>query len=141
MGRPDLTDGAFGENLAFTGLDEEEAAIGDRFACGNALIEISQPRQPCWKLARRCRLPTMPAKAIANGRLGWYFRVLTPGTIQAGDVLVRASRAHPKWTIARINRLFFGPPTAAKPLLEEAAHLPGMSPEFVAICRQRFAGA
>ena len=139
--RPDLTDGAFGENLALTGLDEEEAAIGDRFACGSALIEISQPRQPCWKLARRCRLPTMPAKAIASGRLGWYFRVLTPGMIQAGDVLVRASRAHPEWTIARINRLFFGPPAAAQALLEEAALLPGMSPEFVAICRKRFAAS
>jgi MOSC domain-containing protein YiiM len=141
LARPDLTDGACGENLALTGLDEEEAAIGDRFACGNALIEISQPRQPCWKLARRCRLPTMPAQAITTGRLGWYFRVITPGTIQAGDTLIRASRPHPDWTIARMNRLFFGPSSAAKVLLNEAAHLPALSPEFVAICRKRFASA
>jgi MOSC domain-containing protein YiiM len=141
LARPDLIDGAFGENLALTGLDEEEAAIGDRFACGKALIEISQPRQPCWKLARRCRLPTMPAKAIASGRLGWYFRVITPGLIQAGDTLIRASRSHPDWTIARINRLFFGPAAAAQTLLDEAAHLPAMSPEFVAICRKRFVSA
>ena len=52
---------------------------------------------------------------------------------------MRASRAHPEWTIARINRLFFGPPGAAMALLEEAALLPGMSQEFVAICRKRFA--
>jgi len=84
LGRTDLSDGAFGKNLTLTGIDEDIVAIGDRYRIGEVLLEVSQPRQPCWTLARRCRLPTMPALAIANGRLGWYFRVLRPGKIQAG---------------------------------------------------------
>lgn len=137
--RIDLTDGAFGENFTLTGLDETQVAIGDRFRVGSAVIEVSQPRQPCWKLARRCRLPTMPAQAIASGRLGWYFRVITPGQVTAGDTLERVAQPHPAWTIARINQIFFGPVTAAWSGLAEALALPAISPEFVALCRQRFA--
>lgn len=136
--RDDLDDGAFGENFAFTGLDEESAAIGDRFRVGSAVIEVSQPRQPCWKLARRCRLPTMPAKAIANGRLGWYFRVIVEGEANAGCPVERCASPHPGWTIARINRLFFGPLEAGRSGLAEALSLPELSPEFAAICAKRF---
>lgn len=137
--RTDLTDGAFGENFTLTGLDETQVAIGDRFRVGSAVIEVSQPRQPCWKLARRCQLPTMPAQAIATGRLGWYFRVITPGRVTAGDTLDQVAHPHPAWTIARINQIFFGPVTAAWSGLAEALALPAISPEFVALCRQRFA--
>lgn len=135
--RDDLRDGSFGENFAFTGLDEETAAIGDRYRVGSAVIEVSQPRQPCWKLARRCGLPTMPAKAIANGRLGWYFRVLEEGDASPGCAVIPCASPHPAWTIARINRLFFGPLEAARIGLAEALILPAMSPEFVAICAKR----
>ncbi len=138
--RNDLGDGAFGENLAITGLDEEAVAIGDRFRIGSAVIEVSQPRQPCWKLARRCRMPTMPAKAIANGRLGWYFRVVEEGETSAGCEAVPCGRPNPAWTIARINRLFFGPVEAARRGLSEALALPEMSSEFVAICVKRLGG-
>lgn len=136
--RDDLTDGAFGENFTVIGLDETEAAIGDRYRIGSAVIEVSQPRQPCWKLARRCRLPTMPALAIAHGWLGWYFRVLTPGVVSAGDPVVPVARPHPEWTIARINRIFFGDPATAAADLAPGLALSAMSAEFVAICQQRF---
>lgn len=138
LGRDDLGDGSFGENLALLGIDEEEVAIGDTFRAGTTLIQVSQPRQPCWKLARHCRLPDMPARAIASGRLGWYFRVLEEGQLQAGDRLVLASRANPQWTIARINRLYFGAAAGAAPLFDEALEIPGMSPEFGPNCRRRF---
>lgn len=138
LGHGRLVDGAFGENLTFSGLDEETAAIGDIFRVGTTLIQISQPRQPCWKLARRCRLKDMPARAIASGRLGWYFRVLEEGTLQAGDLLISAERPNPAWTIARINRLFFGPAAQGRTLLGTAAEITGMSPEFIDICRKRF---
>jgi len=134
--RDDLTDGAFGENFTFTGLDETQAAIGDQYRVGTAVIEVSQPRQPCWKLARRCRLPTMPAKAIATGRLGWYFRVITPGMVSAGDAVALVARPNPEWTIARINQIFFGDPATAAAAMAPALALPAMSPEFVVICRR-----
>jgi MOSC domain-containing protein YiiM len=135
-GQP-FADGAFGENLTLTGISEERIAIGDTFQLGTAIIQVSQPRQPCWKLARRNRMPELPAKAIASGRLGWYFRVLSEGRVQAGESLTPLHRPHAAWTIAHINRLFFGPPAAAQSLLTEAALLPEMSSEFVAICQRR----
>ncbi len=138
LARGDLADGAFGENLALTGIDEETVAIGDRFRLGTAEIEVAQPRQPCWKLARRCGLPDMPAKAIANGRLGWYFRVLVEGECAAGQPLEPLGRSSPEWTIARINRLLFGPAAKAAPLFDEVLHLPALSAEFAPVCRRRF---
>lgn len=136
--REDLQDGSFGENFSLSTLDESVVAIGDRFQVGTAIVEVSQPRQPCWKLARRCALPTMPAKAIANGRLGWYFRVIQAGTVAVGDELQCVARPHPEWTIAAINRLFFGPLDAGRQGLAPALALSAMSPEFVEICRKRF---
>ena len=136
LGQP-FADGAFGENLALTGLSEEAVAIGDTFHLGTAVIQVSQPRQPCWKLARRNHRPDLPAKAITSGRLGWYFRVLTAGVVTAGDTLETLARPHAEWTIARINRLFFGPAAAAGSLLSEAAVLPAMSPEFTPVCKRR----
>ena len=135
--RDDLTDGSFGENFALSGLDETTVAIGDRYRIGTALVEVSQPRQPCWKLARRCRLPSMPAKAIATGRLGWYFRVIEAGQAAAGTPVTLDARPHPAWTIQRINALFFGPAEDRAPLAEVLT-LPQTSPEFTAICRTRF---
>ena len=136
--RDDLGDGSFGENFAFTGLDERQVAIGDRYRVGSAVIEVSQPRQPCWKLARRCGLPTMPALAIANGMLGWYFRVIEEGEASPGCEVALCARPNPGWTIARINQLFFGPLAAGRAGLEEALLLPAMSPEFVAVYHKRF---
>lgn len=138
LGRDDLVAGAFGENLLFDGLDEESAMVGDRYRVGDAVIAVSQPRQPCWKLARRCGLPTMPALAIANGRLGWYFRVAAPGAIQAGARVELVDRPNPGWSIARINRIFFAASDEARQLLTEVLRLPGLSPEFAAICAKRF---
>jgi MOSC domain-containing protein YiiM len=138
LGRNDLRDGAFGENFAFTGLDEQTAAIGDRYRVGTALIEVSQPRQPCWKLARRCGLPTMPALSIATGRLGWYFRVVEPGNCTAGCAVELRERPNPAWTIARINTLFFGPLAIGRAALQIALNLSAMSPEFAIVYHKRF---
>jgi MOSC domain-containing protein YiiM len=139
LGRDDLGDGAFGENLAVVGMDERTVAIGDVYRIGSAVIQVSQPRQPCWKLARRCRLPTMPAKAIATGRLGWYVRVLEPGEIRAGDHLDPSERPSPDWTIHRINRLYFAPKPADRAPLADLITRPGVSPEFIALVDKRLA--
>jgi MOSC domain-containing protein YiiM len=80
----------------------------------------------------------MPAKAIATGRLGWYFRVVEEGEASAGCEVIACGSPHPQWTIARINRAFFGPAEQARQGLAEALALPEMSPEFVAICAKRF---
>lgn len=106
--RPLLTNpGAFGENIATSGLTENEVAIGDVFRLGNAVVEISQGRQPCWKLNERFSQKTMARKVQETGRTGWYYRVLEAGTVSPGDRLSLLERHSPDWTIARIWRTFY----------------------------------
>lgn len=94
--------GAFGENLSTTGLDEEAACIGDRYRLGTALVEISQGRQPCWKPAHRLGRPVLVAEIVKTRRCGWYYRVLEPGVVVAGDELKLEARPYPDWTVARV---------------------------------------
>ncbi|MGH2369464.1 MAG: MOSC domain-containing protein, partial [Chloroflexota bacterium] len=83
--RADLPYGAFGENFTVAGMDETEVCIGDVFAVGQAQVQVSQPRQPCWKLARRWRVRDLAARVERMGYTGWYFRVLAEGIVAAGD--------------------------------------------------------
>ncbi|MDI7863511.1 MOSC domain-containing protein [Rhizobiaceae bacterium n13] len=99
--------GAFGENIATSGLTEETVAIGDVFEIGTAVVEVSQGRQPCWKLNERFGRSTMASDVQSTGRTGWYYRVLRPGTVAAGDRLTLVDRASPDWTIERIWRAFY----------------------------------
>ena len=103
--RDDFPYGAFGENLTIGGLTENEVCIGDVFAVGQVRFQISQPRVPCWKLARRWRIKDLPARVLRTGRTGWYFRVLAEGNIQAGDTIERIERSTPEWTVTRANEV------------------------------------
>jgi MOSC domain-containing protein YiiM len=99
--------GAFGENFTLGGLTETTIAIGDVFEVGGAIVQVSQPRQPCWKLARRWRIKDLAARVIQTGRTGWYFRVLQGGYVAAADALQRIERPHPEWTIAAANDVMY----------------------------------
>lgn len=70
----------FGENLSTTGIVETEANIGDLWRWGDALLQVSQPRWPCYKLAMLSERPDMVKRFVAAGRSGWYLRVLEEGT-------------------------------------------------------------
>ena len=101
LGIAEMPFGAFGENLTIAGMAEPDACIGDTYAIGPARVQVSQPRQPCWKLARRWRLKDLPARVVANGRSGWYVRVLEGGTIEAGMPVELLDRPNAEWTVAR----------------------------------------
>ena len=100
--------GGFGSNLAVTGLTEEHVHIGDRFACGTTLIEVSRPRSPCWKIEHRFGHKGMVAAIVQSARCGWYFRVIETGTVAAGDSLERVSIGAAEWSVARVFRAFNG---------------------------------
>lgn len=101
------TGGAFGENLTLAGLSESSVCLGDVWQLGGARLEVSQPRQPCWKLSRRWRIADLARRVTQNGRSGWYLRVLNPGEIAAGHELVLLHRPHPGWTITRAQQLMY----------------------------------
>ena len=103
----DFPYGAFGENFTVAHQSEEDVCIGDIYRIGEAQVQVSQPREPCWKLARRWRMKDLPKRAIANGRLGWYFRVLTEGVVESGLPLMLVDRPLPEWSVARVNNAFY----------------------------------
>ena len=99
-----LVPGAFGENITTVGIDEDAVSVGEIFRIGTAELQVTQPRMPCFKLALRFDDPTLGRIMVQSGRTGWYMRVRTPGTIQAGDAMESVRRPNPLWTIARFNR-------------------------------------
>lgn len=105
--------GAFAENLCISGQTESTVCIGDRFQLGgdrpdSVILEISQPRQPCWKISRRWKHKTLTKLVGTTGRTGWYCRVIKEGVAHLGDRLTLLERPHPQWTIARANDLLMG---------------------------------
>jgi len=97
--------GGFGENFTVSELTEETVCLGDVYAVGEAVVQVTQPRAPCWKLARRWEIKDLTARVEARGWGGWYHRVVQPGFVAAGDSYRRIERSHPDFTIARINDL------------------------------------
>jgi MOSC domain-containing protein YiiM len=94
--------GAFGENVSTTGLTEADVAIGDIFRLGHALVQVSQGRQPCWKLNERFADIRMARRVQVTGRTGWYYRVLEEGIVSPGDGLTLVERTNDYWTINRV---------------------------------------
>jgi MOSC domain-containing protein YiiM len=83
--RETLYPGAFGENLSVAGLLEEEVCLGDTFGVGDAIVQVSQPRGPCFKLAARWGRTDLPDRMAKAGISGYYLRALQPGHLQAAD--------------------------------------------------------
>jgi MOSC domain-containing protein YiiM len=100
-----LSGGAFGENFTLQGLTEAVVCIGDVFSVGSAVVQVSQPRQPCWKLARRWAIKDLAVHVERTGFTGWYFRVTQAGTVEPGARLQLIDRPCPEWTIATANRI------------------------------------
>ena len=99
--------GAFGENLSTTGVTEADICIGDRFRLGTALVEVSQARQPCWKLNHRFGYAGMSRAVQQSLRTGWYYRVLETGDVAAGDTLERVARPCPRWSLQRLLQVLY----------------------------------
>ncbi|WP_395391753.1 MOSC domain-containing protein [Novosphingobium sp. BL-8A] len=94
--------GAFGENIATDGLTEDAICIGDRWRLGTALVEVSQGRQPCWKLDHRFDGAAVNAGVVKSRRAGWYYRVIEEGEVAAGDMLELIARPNPDWSVRRV---------------------------------------
>lgn len=93
----------FGENFTTRGALEGDVHIGDVFQVGDALVQLSQTRQPCWKPARRWGVKDLAARVQRTGRTGWYFRVLREGSVEVGMTLNLVERPYPEWSVAAAN--------------------------------------
>ncbi|KAI1167797.1 pyruvate kinase-like protein [Nemania serpens] len=97
--------GGFGENFVTARMNERNVCIGDIFSVGDdgVLLQVSLPRQPCFKLNHRFQLKNFAPNTYKTSRTGWYYRVLREGTVQAGDDIRLVERKWPKWTIERVQ--------------------------------------
>ncbi|MCV0382029.1 MAG: MOSC domain-containing protein [Erythrobacter sp.] len=131
----------FGENLATEGWTEANVHIGDRFRIGTALLEVSQPRKPCWKIEHRFERKGMVARILETRACGWYYRVLEEGTAQAGDRVERIGSGHGDWSVARVFGALYGPAGSSTPAdLETLATVDRLSPECREKARKRLGG-
>lgn len=100
--------GMMGENLTIEGLDEKSLSIGDVYKVGEAIIEVSQPRQPCFKLNVRLSSSLAVKQFVNFGRSGAYFRVLKDGKVQAGDVFELQTKGEPQLTVYDVFQMVYG---------------------------------
>lgn len=98
-------EGAFGENFTVTGFTEDTVCLGDILRIGEVVVQVSQPRRPCWKLGRRHNMPGLPAAVERLGWTGWYIRVLQTGFVEAGMNVEFVDRLYPQWTIRETARV------------------------------------
>jgi MOSC domain-containing protein YiiM len=99
LGLCEMSGGGFGENFTIAGQDERSVCIGDIYEIGEALIQVSKPRGPCFKIAWRWQREDLLSRVESSGRHGWYVRVLREGLVEAGQPVHLEDRPHPDWTV------------------------------------------
>lgn len=125
----------FGENLTVNGLPVSEAVIGEQWAVGSALLQVAQPRLPCFKLGVRMDDPRFLKRFAAAGRPGAYLRILREGDIAAGDEITVHSRPAHAVTIALVSRALLG----ERHLLPTVVQAPELPADLRAWMQQRAA--
>src|ERR1700733_3589579 len=119
----ELSYGGFGENLTTEGITEEAVSIGDRFRVGSAVLQVTQPRMPCFKLGVRFERADMVKLFWQSGRPGIYFSVAMEGDVAAGDAIERIAQGREKISVADVVRLYRGDETSTE-LLDRALRAP-----------------
>jgi MOSC domain-containing protein YiiM len=96
---------AFGENFTMTGLTERDVFLGDVFGIGDAVVQVTQPRAPCFKIAARYGIPKMAVFVQQESFTGYLLRVLEEGDVQAGQSMQLLERPDQGVTVAEANRI------------------------------------
>lgn len=107
LGRNDFVFGQFGENFTVTGMLDHQVHIGDVFRIGEATVEVTQPRVPCYKLGIRMEIPDFPKQFLTSRRIGFYLRVLEEGKVGAGDKIERIKLDPSQMTVETVCHLLY----------------------------------
>lgn len=124
--RADFTFGQFGENFTVEGLPDTEVCIGDQYRIGGALFEVTQPRVTCYRVGIRMDEPRMAALLVADGRPGFYLRVLQEGDVEAGEEIVKVRVGPEGMSVAEVSQLLYTPGHPRQDL-ERALRIPALS--------------
>lgn len=118
--------GAMGENLTVTGMDEDDIVVGDVHEIGGALLQVCQPRQPCFKLALALGEARLARHMVRTGQSGWYYRVVREGVVAPGDEIRLADRPRPAFGFPRLVTIV-NRGGAAPEELRALAEMPGVA--------------
>lgn len=128
--------GLFGENFSSIGLTEANVYVGDTFQVGAAVLQVSQARQPCWKLNVRTSISTMAIKVQTTARTGWYYRVMQPGWVKSGDAFKLLRRPNPDWNLIKLLHYLYTE-SLNRSALAEIADLPFLSDSWRKLAKTR----
>lgn len=129
LNRDDFTFGQFGENLTTEGLLETEVHIGDIYCIGTASIQVTQPRQPCYKLGIRMGRPEIVKEFLESERSGIYFRVVEEGELAAGDPIELVKADPERVSVQFVNHLRFFD-KSNRDEIEKALRVEALSPSW-----------
>lgn len=132
-----LADGTFGENLTLAAVDVTSALVGERWQVGSAVLEVTGPRTPCWKLGARMANVEFPVYFAAAGRPGAYLRVLDAGELGVGDEVRVVQRPTHRLTVGEVAEIYHGDRSRCAELLRA----PELGEEWRAWVEDRLAGA
>jgi MOSC domain-containing protein YiiM len=134
LGRDDFTTaGQFGENFTVEGMSDEDVCVGDRFRIGAALVEVTQPRVPCFKLGILMGIDNFQKQFAEKCRTGFYLRVLKEGEVVAGDAFESAGHGAVRMSVHDMMHLLYFEPDntdGARKALEVEAMSPGWRGSF-----------
>jgi MOSC domain-containing protein YiiM len=129
FGRNDFSPGIFGENLTTEGMTEEEVYIGDVLAIGTAVLQVTHPRIPCFRLSHRLGLPLFHDEQLQSGRVGFLLRVLEDGELEGGAPIILVERDRDPVSVAQcIAATLHG--QELPDVLRRLSELPHLSPKW-----------
>ncbi len=129
LGVEHLPFGALAENLTITGLHERSVMLGEVHQIGTAILQVSQPRKPCWKISRRWNHIAFTNEIFTSGLTGWYYKVLQEGLISSGDEVTVVSQKSAQISISEANEAFREPENY-KPVLEAILDIPSLADSY-----------
>ncbi len=140
LGRSDFSVGQFGENFTVQGMGEDDVHTGDLFRVGSAMVQVTQPRAPCFKLGLKMGSAHFPKLFLSSGRVGFYLRVLEEGEVGAGDVIERVRMDPERMTVREMVRLLYVD-REDREALERALRIQALSPRRRGAFEERLAKA
>ena len=131
LGKPELNYGQIGENLSISGFDESILHIGDQLQVGGCLLEITQPRVPCFKLGIAVGNKKMPRLFVQHFATGIYLKVLQEGVIETGHKVELVSSGKHQLSVKHLFRSYYDKQFSdAREVLETALEIPELSHEW-----------
>ena len=120
--------GMIGENLSVTDMNEHNVCIGDIYKVGSAILQVSSPRMPCWKIDAKFKQPDLHQFINQHRLNGWYYRVLQAGDMTLNDVFILQQRPNTDVTVDTLLKVINA--KAEGQLLELVSNAIGLDPEW-----------